>query len=227
MPRFRLPSPAMCVALLGLTVALGGTTWAAVSLPAGSVGTAQLKHDAVTSGKVQNHSLTGADINLASLGAVPNAVHARSADSAAHAVSADTATSAKTASAASFADVAHTAGTAYSTHFETAIPAPTVATPVASLQLPAGSYVLGAKSQIDTQSASGIVECDLVAGADKDVGIVQGGASHQSGILTNALVHSFISADTVNLVCTGFLSSGSISQVRLTAVPMTSVVTQP
>jgi hypothetical protein len=227
MPRFRTPSPAMCVAILGLCVALGGTTWAAASLPAGSVGTAQLKHGAVTGEKVANHTLTGADLDLARLGAVPNAVHARDAVSALHATSADTAAQAKTADAAAFATTAGSAGTVYSTHFETGIPAPTVATAVASLQLPAGSYALSAKSQIDTQTASGIVECDLVAGTDKDVGFLQGGASHQSGILVNSLVHTFASADTARLVCTGFLSSGIISQVRLTAVPATAIVTQP
>ncbi len=71
MLRFRPPSPAMCVALLGLSVGLGGTAWAAVSLPAHSVGTAQLKHAAVTGDKVKDHSLTGDDIRLTTLGPFP------------------------------------------------------------------------------------------------------------------------------------------------------------
>ena len=40
------PSPAFCVALLALFVALGGTTWAAISVPRGSVGNPQLKKNA-------------------------------------------------------------------------------------------------------------------------------------------------------------------------------------
>src|SRR5581483_2402945 len=53
----RRPSPAFVLAGLALAVALGGTSYAAVSLPANSVGTAQLKNDAVTSLKVKNGSL--------------------------------------------------------------------------------------------------------------------------------------------------------------------------
>jgi len=50
--RIRRPSPAMCVALIALFVALGGTGYAAFSLPRDSVGTAQLKDGAVTKRKI-------------------------------------------------------------------------------------------------------------------------------------------------------------------------------
>jgi Collagen triple helix repeat (20 copies) len=49
------------LALLALFIALGGTSYAAVSLPRNSVGTSQLKASAVTSAKVKNHSLKAAD----------------------------------------------------------------------------------------------------------------------------------------------------------------------
>ena len=56
------PSPALVVASIGLLVALGGTSIAAVSqLPRGSVGTPQLKSNAVTSPKVLNRSLLAVD----------------------------------------------------------------------------------------------------------------------------------------------------------------------
>ena len=55
------PSPATVLACVALIVALGGTGYAAVTLPANSVGTAQLKKDAVTSLKVKNHSLLVGD----------------------------------------------------------------------------------------------------------------------------------------------------------------------
>src|SRR4051812_18418638 len=45
------------VGLLALTIALGGTSYAAATLPPRSVGTAQLKQNAVTSTKVKNGSL--------------------------------------------------------------------------------------------------------------------------------------------------------------------------
>jgi len=55
------PSPAIVVACVALLLALGGVSWAATALPRNSVGTAQLKTNAVTSSKVKNHSLLRAD----------------------------------------------------------------------------------------------------------------------------------------------------------------------
>ena len=61
------PSPAMIVEIIALVLSLGGTSYAAIVLPAGSVGTTQLKKNAVVSSKVKNGSLTTADISQASL----------------------------------------------------------------------------------------------------------------------------------------------------------------
>jgi hypothetical protein len=58
---FRRPSPPMVVALVALLAALAGTSYAAVQLPANSVGTKQLKKNAVTGKKVKNRSLKAAD----------------------------------------------------------------------------------------------------------------------------------------------------------------------
>ena len=55
--RLRRPSPSMLVALLALFVALGGSSYAALQIPNGSVGTKKLKRGAVTSPKVKNNSL--------------------------------------------------------------------------------------------------------------------------------------------------------------------------
>jgi hypothetical protein len=95
----------MVVALIALFVALGGVSYAAISLPANSVGTRQLKKNAVTAtkikanavngSKVAANSLTGAKILESSLGPVPsaneatNAVNATNAANAAHAATAD------------------------------------------------------------------------------------------------------------------------------------------
>ncbi len=70
--RFR-PSPAMVVACLALLVALGGTGVAAVSIviPKNSVGTPQLKKNAVTSAKVKNGSLLTVDFKAGQLPAGP------------------------------------------------------------------------------------------------------------------------------------------------------------
>jgi hypothetical protein len=65
--RLRLPSPATVIACIALAVALGGTGYAAVTLPKGSVGTKQLEKNAVTGAKVKNRSLTAADLKKATL----------------------------------------------------------------------------------------------------------------------------------------------------------------
>ncbi|HZD88070.1 MAG TPA: hypothetical protein VE088_08710 [Gaiellaceae bacterium] len=93
----------MVVSLIALFVALGGTTYAATSLPKNSVGTKQLKKNAVTapkikknavtSPKIKNGAVTAAKINTKGL-TVPAAVHATTADSATTATSATSATNA-------------------------------------------------------------------------------------------------------------------------------------
>ena len=92
----RMPSPSMVVACIALTVALGGTSYAAITLPRNSVGTLQLRKDSVTAVKlatksvgprklqnnavgdpnVKANALTGAKINEATLGEVPSAAKA-------------------------------------------------------------------------------------------------------------------------------------------------------
>jgi hypothetical protein len=70
----------MVVACLALTVALAGTSYAAIKLPANSVGTDQLKRGAVTGAKVHRNTLGGAQIAESRLGEVPNAANAHFAD---------------------------------------------------------------------------------------------------------------------------------------------------
>ena len=61
MGRLGRPSPALVVACVALAVALGGTGYAAIKLPENSVGTRQLKKDAVVASKVKDRSLTRID----------------------------------------------------------------------------------------------------------------------------------------------------------------------
>lgn len=55
------------VSTIALFVALGGTSYAALNLPANSVGTPQIKNNAVTGAKVRNGSLTLADLKQAGI----------------------------------------------------------------------------------------------------------------------------------------------------------------
>ena len=65
------PSPAIVIASIALTIALGGTSYAAISLPRNSVGTPQLKKNAVNSAKVKNFSLLRVDFKRGQLPAGP------------------------------------------------------------------------------------------------------------------------------------------------------------
>ena len=62
------PSPSMVIACIALGVALGGTSVAAIqALPKNSVGTKQLKKNAVNSAKVKNRSLLAVDFKAGQL----------------------------------------------------------------------------------------------------------------------------------------------------------------
>jgi hypothetical protein len=90
--RIRL-SPSMVVAFIALVLALGGASYAAVKLPARSVGSKELKRSAVAKinirsnavdgSKVVNESLTGRDINESSLAGVASALNSNHAAAAA------------------------------------------------------------------------------------------------------------------------------------------------
>lgn len=65
------PSPALVVAVVALIVAMGGTGYAAVKLPRNSVGSTQLRTNAVTSSKVKDGSLAARDFATGQLPAGP------------------------------------------------------------------------------------------------------------------------------------------------------------
>lgn len=74
---YRRPSPATLIAFVALLVALGGTSYAAITLPANSVGGQQLKKNAVTGTKVKDRSLKAADFAVGQLPARATTVTVR------------------------------------------------------------------------------------------------------------------------------------------------------
>jgi uncharacterized iron-regulated protein len=92
----------MAVSIVALFVALGGTGYAALSLPKNSVGTQQIRNRSINTAKLKNRAVAKAKLNLTGV-TVPAA---RTAGTATHASSADNATS---AAHASTADIATTA----------------------------------------------------------------------------------------------------------------------
>lgn len=81
--RFALPSPAMVVALIALIVAVGGTAYANGFGPFS--GNKIIKKGSLSGNRLQNHTLTGTQINVSKLGTVPNATTAVNASTAANA----------------------------------------------------------------------------------------------------------------------------------------------
>lgn len=99
MKTLRKPSPALVISIIALFVALGGTTYAATSLPKNSVGTAQLKKNSVTASKIEKGAVTAGKIDLKDLTVTKSvdATNARFAETATNATNATHATSADTA----------------------------------------------------------------------------------------------------------------------------------
>jgi hypothetical protein len=204
------PSPAMVVACLALLVALGGTSIAAVSqlVPRNSVGTAQLKNNAVTSLKVKNRSLQAADFAQGQIPAGPPGSKG------------DTGLKGDKGEKGDRGNVGPS--DAYSVaRLGVAVPGLT-ATTVASLSIPqAGKYVIWGKVYFEAALlGSAVVGCDLRAEADVDVSYVTpffDGRNSLPATLTTIVVHEFSGPGTADLVCTPTRDVGA-GRARVTAI---------
>jgi hypothetical protein len=192
----RRPSPALVVATVALFVALGGTSIAAVNaLPRNSVGTIQLKQNAVTSAKVRNGSLLRADFRRGQIPAGPRGAQGPQGPAG--------------------------PSDAYARFLNGPIAIPAALTTLANLTIPqAGSYVISAKTYI-TATATGVATCRLEAGADFDQSLTYV-PSNLPFALPLLVVHTFAEPGSVDLKCsaTGTLQANflKISAIRVSTL---------
>lgn len=194
MHRIRRPSPSLVVACLALAIALSGSAVAAsVALAPNSVGTPQLRNNAVTTAKVRNGSLLRADFKRNQIPAGP----------------------AGPAGAVGPAGPAGPAGPsdAYSRFLAGPIAIPGIATTIVNLTIPqAGKYVISSKAIISGAAAASAL-CRIVAGTDQDDSLGNG----IQMTLSNSLTHEFAAAGSVDFRCsTG--GAQTVASIRIVAI---------
>ncbi|MGZ4334742.1 MAG: hypothetical protein ACXVRJ_10795 [Gaiellaceae bacterium] len=201
------PSAPLVIASIALAIALGGTSYAAAVLPRNSVGTLQLKANAVVSSKVKNGSLLKADFKS---GQIP-------AGAPGPAGPAGPAGAAGAVGPAGPSD-------AYAGFKNGPVAAPSSLSTIATLNIPqAGKYVIFAKLwMFDNVNTAVLTQCTLVAGSDSDESrtMVEGNSGVVVAGATVALnvVHEFAAAGAVALNCNAFGVSVSINQIKITAI---------
>jgi hypothetical protein len=194
-------SPATVIAMIALAVALGGTSYAAVVLPAGRVGTKQLKKNAVTSVKVKNGSLLKKDFKAGQIPAGAKGAKGAKGDTGATGPS-----------------------DAFAGYKNGPVAVPATLTTIATLNLPsAGKYVIFAKLWLfDNANTTVLTDCQLSAEGDTDharaslegnSGTVVSGASVALNV-----VHEFTAAGVAELKCNAYGVDVSANQIKLTAI---------
>jgi hypothetical protein len=210
--RLRL-SPAVVVASVALLVALGGTGYAAVYLPANSVGTAQLKNGAVTALKVRVHSLLKANFLPGQIPAGPRGPAGLPGPPGAPGSPGSTGPPGPAGPSA-----------AYSKSVVGPVGVPTALTTLASLTVPqAGNYVVWAKA-IANGTSDLDVTCMLLAGTDSDTSKVH--AFHLSQTLSMIVAHQYAAPGTADFQCAA-ASAGTetMNFIKIIAIQTGSLAT--
>ena len=232
----RRPSAPMVVALLALFSSLGGVGWAATQLPAGSVGSAQLKTFAVTnpklaSGAVGNHKLAFAAVGrrkiqdrAVGLSAIDTAqVQARVTGTCSSGRAIGAITSSGGASCVSSSPREFGVGASHIT-----IPKGTAATKVTSKTLPAGSsyLVLGVLSA-DVTGLTGTgqsvaITCTLSPGGagspqTATATVLASSATQSILIPINIPTNAAVGNTTASISCTQTPSAGANPTVTAAA----------
>ena len=203
----RRPSPALAIATIALAVALAGTSYAAVVLPANSVGTKQLRANAVTSAKVQNGSLLKVDFKAGQVPGGPTGPAGPAGPTGATGA----------AGPAGPSD-------AYSGYKNGPVAVPGTLSTIATLNVPnAGTYVIVGKVWLfDNVNTSVLTDCQLAAGTDTDDSrtllIGGGGGLIPGATVAFNVVHDFTGSGVVELKCNAFGVNVSANQIKITAI---------
>ncbi len=98
-----------------------------------------------------------------------------------------------------------------------------------NLNVPAGSYLIGAKLSAFTgvvgTNPSHVVTCTLTAGTNFDKSFTRLNGASAEAALSNTVVHTFPSAGTVTLECvdTNFGGSDLLEHIKITATRVNAV----
>lgn len=205
--RIRRPSPSMVIACVALGVALSGTGIAAtVALAPNSVGTLQIKANAVTTQKVKNGTLLRGDFKAGQIPRGPAGAPG-------------------VAGPAGPAGAAGPAGPsdAFARFLNGPIAVPAALTTLANLSIPqAGKYVIWGKTSV-TSTVFGVATCRLEAGTDTD----ESQTHAQPGLpftLAVLVVHEFAAAGSVDFKCqaTGTLQANFIKLAAIKVANLTN-----
>ncbi len=230
--RLRRPSPAMCVSLIALFLSAGGASYAAVTIPAASVGATQLKTFAVTNPKLGTNSVGSRKIMPGAVGFYRvnrNEVQLRvngSCTGAGQAITSVSVTGSTTCGSNSPIESDSGAGKA------TAIASGTTPTTVATYQAAGGTaYLVQADPSIEVSGTAATVAgahvtitCKLAAGTSTSAvdtenvtaHVDAAGDSEYTSLPLRVLAPTSNNAETIALSCTQ-TASGSTTAPTVTA----------
>jgi hypothetical protein len=200
------PSPATVIASIALLVALGGTSWAAVTLAPRSVNNAALQTGAVNSRVIQNGQVKSSDLGAGVIRRGPAGQQGPSGPSG-------------PSGPAGSSD-------AYSRFLNGPIAVPSSPTTLTSLTIPAaGKYVAWAKAYFSNSGVgtSGTVTCGLTAGTDLDASQTFL-ASGSDFTVANNVVHEFTASGTVDFKCQ-YVGTGTTNAnyIKITAIKVNTL----
>ncbi len=186
------PSPAMVVALIALVIAIAGSAYAAIQLPANSVGTKQIKNKAVTTAKLGDGAVTSGKLAVGSVGSKQIADKSIQATDLAFQL-----------------PLMPVLPDVHSGYRNGPVNVPGAATSIAKLGVPApGAYSVVAKAWVENAALNNSqqVRCGLSAGVDSDTVQVMLGPKYGPGnsqALTFTVVHTSTSNGslTIDLTC--------------------------